>query len=85
MIILYLSTNRICSKPRRLNCVIVIGDSLIEEHFKITHVLQASFGYTDTYRCNNFQLIAQKKEKGGMANAKMYTFLEQNIAARHVD
>ena len=21
----------------------------------------------------------QKKEKGGMANAKMYTFLEQNI------
>ena len=24
----------------------------------------------------------QKKEKGGMANAKMYTFLEQNIAGK---
>ena len=26
--------------------------------------------------------VFQKKEKGGMANAKMYTFLEQNIVAR---
>ena len=24
---------------------------------------------------------SQKKEKGGMANAKMYTFLEKNIGA----
>ena len=29
-----------------------------------------------------FLFISQKKEKGGMANAKMYTFLEQNIVAR---
>ena len=26
----------------------------------------------------------QKKEKGGMANAKMYTFLEKNIVVRFV-
>ena len=26
--------------------------------------------------------IFQKKEKGGMANAKMYTFLEQNIVGK---
>ena len=27
---------------------------------------------------------SQKGEKGGMANAKMYTFLERNIVARLV-
>ena len=27
-------------------------------------------------------VFVQKKEKGGMANAKMYTFLEQNIVGK---